>query len=71
MTATLLNDDAVAAAHIRQARLEAETAGCPHGDMDFNDRYDAYYCAICNIWLEPLCDESDCPFCARIPLRPT
>lgn len=66
----MLTEDAVTAAHIRQARHEAEAAGCPHADMAFSDRYEAYYCQPCNIWLEPLCDETDCPFCAPIPLRP-
>lgn len=72
MTSTLvLDDDAVAAAHIRQAKLEAGDAGCPHADMHFSDRYDAYYCEPCDIWLEPLCEDPQCPICTRIPLRPS
>ena len=35
-----------------------------------NDRYDAYYCAICNRWQEPACSDDTCEFCSNRPRRP-
>lgn len=30
----------------------------------YHDHSDAYYCAICNRWLEPRCSDPDCDDCA-------
>lgn len=35
-----------------------------------NERFDAYYCDYCDIWLEPGCGETDCKFCMDRPERP-
>ena len=34
------------------------------------DGYDADYCEVCNIWLEPKCSDADCEFCSVRPERP-
>lgn len=35
-----------------------------------SDKYDAYYCKHCNIWLEPVCGNRNCEFCAARPRNP-
>lgn len=35
-----------------------------------NDIYDAWFCPICNIWLEQKCGDSDCEYCKERPERP-
>lgn len=37
----------------------------------YSDRYDSFYCADCNVWLEPECGclESECEFTNR-PSKP-
>jgi hypothetical protein len=32
--------------------------------------YDAYFCAPCNIWLEPRCDDKTCQYCIKRPDKP-
>jgi uncharacterized protein (DUF1778 family) len=34
-------------------------------------RWGAYYCPVCNEWLEPRCDDPQCELCAGRPERPT
>lgn len=36
----------------------------------YNEKYDAYYCKDCNIWLEKKCSDSDCKYCANRPNSP-
>lgn len=36
-----------------------------------SERWDAYYCPVCNEWLEGRCDDPACEFCAGRPERPT
>jgi len=36
-----------------------------------SERYDAYACAHCNIWLEPRCSDPECEFCADRPELPS
>ena len=36
----------------------------------YSVRYDAYYCASCDIWLEPVCASPLCTYCAHRPDRP-
>lgn len=65
-------DEIVAAARIGQVAYEREEAGCPHPDqVCYDETYDAYLCPECDIWLEPLCDDHECPFCTAVPLRPS
>ena len=34
------------------------------------EKYDAYACLECNIWLEDKCDDGDCIFCSNRPDNP-
>ena len=36
----------------------------------YNNKYDAYYCKSCNIWLEPKCGDKRCEFCSIRPVSP-
>jgi uncharacterized protein (DUF1778 family) len=36
-----------------------------------SERWDAYYCPVCNEWLERRCDDPTCEFCAGRPERPS
>lgn len=35
-----------------------------------NERYDAYYCPGCLVWLEPPCRDEKCEFCVDRPAKP-
>jgi len=35
-----------------------------------SEKYDAYYCFECNVWLEDTCNDRDCIFCQTRPLKP-
>jgi hypothetical protein len=39
---------------------------CPHCGrvVSYSQRYDAYLCMPCNLWLEQQCSEPSCGFCA-------
>lgn len=37
----------------------------------YSVRYDAYYCASCDIWLEPVCTSPLCTYCAHRLDRPS
>ena len=36
----------------------------------YSYRYDAYFCAHCNYWIEDACSDSTCEFCANRPIAP-
>lgn len=37
----------------------------------YNEKWDAYFCAHCNIWLEKKCEDPDCLFrCQQRPEKP-
>jgi len=47
---------------------------CPHcgGLVLRNDRFDTYFCAKCNRWLDPCnCGDADCPYCPDRPAKPS
>ncbi|MEC1177517.1 hypothetical protein P9B03_03390 [Metasolibacillus meyeri] len=35
-----------------------------------DDKYDAYFCATCNKWLEEKCSDPDCYYCPQRPDKP-
>ena len=35
-----------------------------------SEKYDADFCKHCNIWLEPVCGNRNCEFCATRPRNP-
>ena len=39
-------------------------------EQKYNERYDAYYDEVKNIWLEKRCKDSTCEFCKDRPDRP-
>ena len=40
-------------------------------ERKYFQRHDAYYCELCNKWLEPTCDDPDCWFCPDRPEKPS
>jgi hypothetical protein len=45
---------------------------CPHcaSAQVYYDDYDAFFCPVCNVWLEPACGDPSCSFCAGRPSMP-
>ena len=35
-----------------------------------NDKYDAYYCTNCVVWIEKQCDDVECIYCPNRPETP-
>ncbi len=44
--------------------------GCPEENLKYNDKYDAHYCKIHDMWLEDKCKDEDCEFCNHRPEKP-
>lgn len=42
---------------------------CNHKKV-LNKQYDAFYCELCNKWLEKKCDDPNCEFCKQRPDKP-
>jgi hypothetical protein len=42
---------------------------CGNNQIYF-DKYDAYFCPKCNLWLENKCGDPDCYYCPKRPDRP-
>lgn len=40
-------------------------------EVQYNSRHDAYYCELCNKWLERKCDDQNCEFCNDRPEKPS
>jgi hypothetical protein len=38
--------------------------------LKYNERYDAYYCDVCNRWNEKKCEDEKCFFCPDRPEKP-
>src|SRR3989344_415289 len=38
--------------------------------ISYHDKYDAYYCRFCNIWLEQKCGDKKCESCSIRPIQP-
>ena len=36
----------------------------------YNETFDAYFCAYCNIWLEKKCGDPNCDYCPKRPEKP-
>jgi ribosomal protein S27E len=49
-----------------------EDIRCPACDERkiYYDRYDAYFCAVCNSWLESNCGDPECDYCRDRPAAP-
>lgn len=46
---------------------------CPKcsSEVQYSNQYDAYYCELCNEWLESKCDDQECEFCPPRPDKPS
>ena len=38
--------------------------------LDYNERWDAYYCSKCNEWVEKQCSDAECYYCVGRPKNP-
>jgi hypothetical protein len=36
----------------------------------YYDKYDAFFCACCNEWVEPKCGDVNCQYCKNRPEKP-
>lgn len=45
---------------------------CPKCNLtiSYNERWDAHFCSLCNIWLEKNCEDAGCYFCNERPTHP-
>ena len=52
--------------------MDIDDAKCHkcHSVVIYYDRYDAYFCAYCDIWLEKKCGDPSCVYCTKRPERP-
>lgn len=39
--------------------------------LERNEKHDAYFCKVCDAWLESQCTDSDCEFCPNRPEKPS
>lgn len=40
-------------------------------ERQYSNKYDAYYCELCNKWIEDECDDEKCEFCSLRPDKPS
>ena len=40
-------------------------------DRNFNTLYDAYFCIICDAWLDDVCSDAECSHCTHRPAKPS
>ena len=43
---------------------------CDH-EKKYCPKHDAYYCVVCDVWLEKKCSDKTCQFCHERPDRPS
>lgn len=39
--------------------------------LSYNEKYDSYFCKLCNQWTEKTCKEPRCCYCPNRPEKPT
>lgn len=46
---------------------------CPNCQIQAvrDEKYDAYFCKACDLWVEPTCSDEFCTFCAHRPKKPS
>ncbi len=46
---------------------------CPvcESEKQYSNKYDAYFCELCNKWLEEPCKDPECQFCTTRPEKPS
>jgi hypothetical protein len=60
--------------HSRAGKLSSSKRRvCPQcgREADHCSEYDSYYCEVCDIWLDPVCGDPNCMFCAHRPEKPS
>ena len=40
-------------------------------ETKYSNKYDAYYCELCNKWLENTCSDPECTYCQTRPEKPS
>jgi hypothetical protein len=40
-------------------------------ERQYSNRYDAYYCELCNKWIDDKCTNPECEFCSKRPDKPS
>jgi hypothetical protein len=51
--------------------MKAMPKNCQCGwPLDYNERFDCYYCSKCNEWKEKACSDEKCFYCKDRPERP-
>jgi len=38
---------------------------------NYCEKYDVYFCLVCDLWLEGKCKDPDCEFCTARPDKPS
>lgn len=51
-------------------KIENVCSNC-FGMTKLNERYDAYYCEVCDMWTETVCEHKDCYYCKDRPAKPS
>lgn len=41
------------------------------GRLSYNEKYDSYFCELCNKWKEDKCGDDACHFCSDRPQKPS
>lgn len=46
---------------------------CPacNSERQYAYKYDAFYCELCNMWLEDKCTDPECEYCTTRPEKPS
>lgn len=39
--------------------------------LNYDERWDSYFCVVCEIWTEKKCDDLSCYFCSNRPEKPS
>ena len=44
---------------------------CGEARRLYSEKFDAYFCAVCDKWLEKKCNDQTCVFCSNRPEKPS
>ena len=45
--------------------------GCTEQNKGYSSRYDAFFCRLCDAWLEGRCEDPNCGFCRNERIKPS
>ena len=40
-------------------------------EIKYSNKFDSFYCELCNKWLEKTCNDPSCEFCSSRPSKPS